>query len=594
MMESAHSMETKSVLPLSTLARNLDSWAHAQLAPLSGGISTPALQLAFVDWLLHLSRNPGQMSELIAGLGQEAAQLLPQLLCAAVQAESTSPPTADASGSIVQDRRFAAPAWQSWPFNLYSQSFLRTQDWWQKATTGVRGVSKHHEDVVSFTVRQLLDVLSPANNVFTNPVVLERMLRTGGASLWKGFQNYLADMQLLWTQAAPLGTDAYPVGTVVATTPGQVVFRNRLIELIQYAPSGNAVHPEPILMVPAWIMKYYILDLSPGNSLVKYLVDQGFTVFVVSWINPTAQDRDLGMDDYLRMGVMDTLDAVRAVVPEQKVHAVGYCLGGTLLSIAAAAMGRDGDDRLASLTLLAAQTDFSEPGELALFIDESQIALLEDSMWAKGYLDNSQMAAAFQMIRSTDLVWSRVLHDYLMGQRTPVSDLMAWNADGTRLPYRMHTEYLRSLYLHNDLARGRYQVAGKAVALSDIACPIFCVGTVRDHVAPWRSVFKLYLLTDAETTFLLSSGGHNVGIVNPPGVPHRSYQVRTRNHNGRYLDPDAWLEATPEQQGSWWPEWAGWLQARSGPSTARPPSMGAEAQGLQPLCPAPGTYVLQK
>ena len=574
--------------PVSHPARNLDHWTHAKLAPLTGGISTVALQLAFMDWLLHLSRNPGQMAELRVAAGQEAALLAGELVAlhAASSADAPQPP-----GNLLQDRRFADPAWQTWPFNLYSQAFLRTQAWWQRASTGVRGVSKHHEDVVSFTLRQLLDTLSPANQVATNPVVLQRMVHTGGASLWQGFQNYQDDMQLLRAQAAPLGTDAYPVGTVVATSPGQVVFRNRLIELIQYTPSGDSVHPEPILIVPAWIMKYYILDLSPGNSLVKYLVDQGFTVFVVSWTNPTAHDRDLGLDDYLRMGVMDALDAVCTVVPGPKVHAVGYCLGGTLLSMAAAAMGRDG--RLASLTLLAAQTDFSEPGELALFINESQIALLEDSMWDKGYLDNQQMAGAFQMISSTDLVWSRMLHDYLMGQRTPVGDVMAWNADGTRLPYRMHTEYLRSLYLHNDLARGRYPVQGKPVALTDIGCPIFCVGTVRDHVAPWRSVYKLHLLTDVELTFLLTSGGHNVGIVNPPGVPHRSYQVEIRQHGGKFVDPDTWLAATPEQEGSWWPVWADWLQARSGPLGALP-SMGAEAQGLPPLCPAPGTYVLQK
>ncbi len=573
---------------LPVLTGNLDSWAHARTAPLSGGISTPAVKLAFTDWLLHLSRNPAHMAELVAGLGHEAAHFLPQLVLTAAQAASITPP---GEAAVVQDRRFADPAWQNWPFNIYSQSFLRTQHWWQRVTTGVRGVSPHHEDVVSFTVRQLLDMVSPANSVATNPVVLDRAAKTGGASLWQGFQNFMDDVQQVAAQVPPAGTEAYPVGTVVATTPGQVVFRNRLIELIQYSPSGDQVRPEPILMVPAWIMKYYILDLSPHNSLIKYMVDQGFTVFVLSWTNPTAQDRDLGMDDYLRLGVMDALDAVGTIVPHHKVHAMGYCLGGTLLSMAAAALGRDGDDRLASVTLLAAQTDFTEPGELGLFIDESQIALLEDTMWDKGYLDNTQMAGAFQMISSTDLVWSRMLHDYLMGLRTPVNDLMAWNADGTRLPYRMHTEYLRSLYLHDDLARGRYPVTGKPVALTDITCPIFCVGTERDHVAPWRSVFKLHLLTDVELTFLLTSGGHNVGIVNPPGVPHRSYRVHARAHDGKYLDPDSWLATAAAHEGSWWPEWAGWLHARSGPPVAVP-TMGAE--GLAPLCPAPGTYVLQK
>jgi polyhydroxyalkanoate synthase len=377
----------------------------------------------------------------------------------------------------------------------------------------------------------------------------------------------------------------------VAITPGQVIYRNHLIELIQYSPVTEQVRPEPVLIVPSWIMKYYILDLSPHNSLIQQLVGQGHTVFAMSWANPGAQDRDLSMDDYLRMGVMDALNVLGEVLPHRPVHAVGYCLGGTLLAMAAAAMARDGDKRLASLTLIAAQTDFTEPGELALFIDDSQVAHLEDIMWDRGYLDSSQMAGAFQWLNSNDLIWSRLLREYLLGERSPVSDLMAWNADGTRLPYRMHTEYLRRLFLNNDLASGRYPVDGKPVALTAIQCPIYAIGTVRDHVAPWRSVHKLHLLTNVDTTFVLTSGGHNVGIVNPPGVAGRSYQALTRWHDGPYLDPEAWLQQAKTHEGSWWTHWFDWLQAHSGPLES-PPAMGAP--GCPPLCPAPGTYVLQK
>jgi polyhydroxyalkanoate synthase len=572
---------------LSPAGNTFDRWAHAQLSPLTRGVSIASLRMAFDDWLTHLSHNPAERME----LAQKAVQSMQQLASYAPRAtQSSCKPCIE---PMVQDRRFSHPAWQEWPYNVLSQSFLLTQQWWQDATTGVRGVSHHHEDVVSFTVRQLLDMVSPANFVWTNPEVLERTAKTGGANLWQGMLNFVEDAQRLQTGTVPPGPEAYQVGKNVAITPGAVIYRNRLMELIQYTPAGAKVRPEPILIVPSWIMKYYILDLSPGNSLIKYLVDQGHTVFAISWKNPTAEDRDLGLDDYLQLGVMDAIDAVRTVVPKQKIHAVGYCLGGTLLTMAAAAMGRDGDKRLATMSLLAAQTDFTEPGELDLFIDESQVAYLEDIMWDKGYLDNKQMAGAFQLMNSNDLVWSRMLKEYLLGERSTVSDLMAWNADGTRLPYRMHAEYLHRLFLHNDLASGRFPVNGKPVALTDIECPIYCVGTMRDHVAPWRSVHKLHLLTDVDVTFLLTSGGHNVGIVNPPGVPGRSYQVLTRKHGSKYLDPDAWLEAAPLHEGSWWPNWAGWLRIRSGKPVGVP-SMGATAKNLASICAAPGTYVLER
>ena len=291
--------------------------------------------------------------------------------------------------------------------------------------------------------------------------------------------------------------------------------------MIQYEPQTKTVGKEPVLIIPAWIMKYYILDLSPQNSLVNWLVGQGHTVFMVSWKNPGKEDSELGLDDYYRLGAMVALDAVSAVVPDTKIHLTGYCLGGTLAMITAAAMAHKGDDRLKSLTLFAAQGDFTEAGELMLFVSESGVSYLKNMMWGQGYLDTRQMAGAFQMLRSYDLIWSKIVHDYLMGKREDMFDLMAWNADATRMPARMHGEYLEKLFLHNEFAAGRFAVEGELVAPEDIKVPIFAVSTETDHVAPWRSVHKIHLMMNGPVRFILTSGGHNAGIVNEPGHKNR-------------------------------------------------------------------------
>jgi polyhydroxyalkanoate synthase len=340
-------------------------------------------------------------------------------------------------------------------------------------------------------------------------------------------------------------------------------------------------------------MKNYILDLSPHNSMVRYLVGQGHTVFMISWKNPGEEDSSLGMNDYLELGVMDALAAIRSIVADKRVHAVGYCIGGTLLAIAAAALGRDGKDWLESATLFAAQTDFTEAGELMLFIDQSQVSYLEDLMWDKGYLDTSEMAGAFQLLRSNDLIWSRIVHDYLMGERAPMTDLMAWNADATRMPYRMHSEYLRKLFLNNELAEGHYRVGDKPAALTDIRVPLFAVGAETDHVAPWKSVYKINLLTDTEVTFLLTSGGHNAGIISEPGHPGRHHRVAVKHEGEPYLGAEDWFDNTPVKDGSWWPSWQNWLASHSG-KKIRPPGPGNAKAGYAALCDAPGTYVLDK
>jgi polyhydroxyalkanoate synthase len=565
-----------------------DQPLHAAIAKLTGGVSPISLSLAYADWLQHLLLSPDKQID----LARQAARNWQQFISASA---GITPDEAAPAGveTPPQDKRFADPAWQRRPFNLYAQSLLLTQNWWQRATTGIPGVSQHHEDVVSFVTRQVLDVVSPTNFALTNPLVLEQTAREGGANLVRGALNLAEDVRRTVAGAPPAGAEAFQVDRDVAITPGKVIFRNRLIELIQYAPATAEVYPEPILLMSAWIMKYYILDLSPADSLVRYLLEKGHTVFVISWKNPTQDDRDLSFDDYRRLGFMDALDAVTAIIPNQPVHAVGYCLGGTLLTIAGAAMARDGDRRLKSLTLFAAQTDTTEAGEMMLFIDDEQVQFLEDMMAEHGYLEGRQMLAAFQLLRSNDLIWSAMVHEYLMGRRTPMYDLMAWNADSTRMPCRMHSEYLRKLFVNNDLAEGRFVVAGRPVSLRDIRVPIFAVGTITDHVAPWRSVYKIQELTDADVTFVLSNGGHNAGVVNPPGNPHRQYQLATHDETMSSVEADRWQATAPLHQGSWWPAWTDWLVRRSG-SRGPVPSLGAPAAGYAPLCDAPGTYVLER
>jgi len=563
-----------------------DRTLHAAMARMTGGLSPAALAQAYWDWETHLAAAPGKRMQLADKAFRKAMRFGNYALRYAAEG-----PNAELCiKPLPQDRRFRDEKWRQWPFNFIYQSFLLQQQWWHNATTGLRGVSKHHEDMVEFAARQLLDMTAPSNFPLTNPEILWRTISTGGFNLVRGAQNFFADYERVLGGRKPVGTEQFKVGRDVAITPGKVVFRNRLIELIQYAPAMQEVRPEPILIVPAWIMKYYILDLSQHNSLIRYLTEQGFTVFMISWKNPGPDDRDLGMDDYRVLGIMDALDAIGRIVPNRKVHAAGYCLGGTLLSIAAAAMARDRDSRIATLTLLAAQTDFTEAGELMLFTDESQVSFLEDMMWEQGFLDSRQMAGAFEMLRSNDLVWSRLVHDYLLGEREPMTDLMAWNADATRMPYRMHSEYLRRLFLDNDLAEGRCLAGGKPIALEDIGVPAFVVGTERDHVAPWKSTYKINLQLESEVTYLLTSGGHNAGIVSEPGHPGRSFRVRTKQANQHYLDPERYVAEARRKDGSWWPEWTAWLSERSGPPGGTPP-MGAPQAGYPPLSDAPGAYV---
>jgi polyhydroxyalkanoate synthase len=575
-------------VPAETAFQVFDREVHAAISRTTADLSPSALVGAFFDWWVHLALSPGKQVELAQRAIAAAADNV------SFAAQSTFGSRRDpCERALPHDDRFRATAWQAFPFNLYAHNFLSIERWWDSTTSKIRGVSQRHDEMANFIARQILDTVAPSNFIVTNPEVLARTTAESGANLARGYANFFADLMRAQSGAPSRGTEYFRVGETVAVTPGKVVLRTRLAEIIQYAPATERVRPEPVVIVPAWIMKYYILDLSPANSLVRFLTRQGFTVFMVSWKNPGTEDRDTSFDDYRTEGALAAIKAATAITGSNRVHAVGYCLGGTLLAITSAAMARDGDNRLASLSLFAAQVDFTEAGELMLFIDESQVTFLEDMMWERGYLDSRQMAGAFQMLRSNDLIWSRSIHDYLMGKRPFAIDITAWNADATRMPFRMHSQYLRSLFLKNDLAEGRFKIAGHPVALPDIRVPLFAVSTERDHVAPWRSVFKLHLLTDAEVTFVLTNGGHNAGILSEPGHPRRHFRIALRKHGEPYVDPDAWLAEHEPHQGSWWPAWRTWLSARSG-ELVPPPPLGDTAAGLAPLEDAPGTYVFMK
>ena len=539
--------------PRLTTSADLDRLLHAWQSRFTGGRSPSTVALACLDWAAHAANAPFQTAD----LGRSAMAQWARLMRAAMGQEEAIVPQPG-------DHRFANPAWHQRPYSLLTQAVLLGEEWWDSVVRSPGGVGPHNERMVAFTTRQWLDLISPSNVPWLNPEVIGATRDTGGKNLLIGLGNYLRDQ----SGSAPSG---FTVGKDVAATPGKVVFRNALIELIQYAPSTPKVGAEPVLIVPAWIMKYYILDLSPGNSLIRWLVAQGRTVFAISWRNPNADMAETTMDDYRTLGVMAAVGAVQAICGDAKIHATGYCLGGTLLTIAAAAMARDHDDRFASMSLFAAQTDFTEAGELELFITEDQLNFLNDIMKTQGYLSSAQMGGAFQMLQSNDLIWSHAIRSYLLGEHEAPFDLMAWDADGTRLPARMHIEYLRRLYLRNELAEGHFPVAGRPVLLDDIKLPMFLVGTERDHIAPWHSVFKLHLLNDGELTFVLTSGGHNAGIVSEPGHPHRHFRMRVRETGGHTFGPDEWEHDTVPQDGSWWVEWNKWLGKRSSGPVDPPP-----------------------
>jgi polyhydroxyalkanoate synthase subunit PhaC len=493
------------------------------------------------------------------------------------------------------DRRFKADAWkENEVFDFIKQSYLLTANAMQEMVGKLNGLDGRERARVAFYTRQFADAMAPTNFPLTNPDVLKATISSNGENLVKGLDNLLADIErgqgeLSIRQSA----DGFTVGENIATAPGKVVFRNHIMELLQYSPTTDEVYERPLLIFPPWINKFYIIDLRPENSMVRWLVGQGYTVFLVSWVNPDARLAQKGFEDYMRDGVFAALDAVEKATGVKDPNCVGYCIGGTLLAatLAYMASGKDkdwGDDRINSATFWAAQTDFSEAGELSVFVDEAQLEALKQKMDSEGgVLPGSKMAGAFNMLRANDLIWSFVINNYLLGKQPMPFDLLYWNSDTTRMPEKLHLSYLRQCYKENALAKGKMEMAGVKLDLHKVKVPVYLQSAREDHIAPANSVFKSVNLFGGPVRFIIAGSGHIAGVINPPAA--KKYQYWTNDAGAK--DIESWRKGSTEHPGSWWPDWDKWLSKLSGPKVpARQPGDG----GLKPLGDAPGTYVKVK
>ncbi len=492
------------------------------------------------------------------------------------------------------DRRFKSDAWgDGHVFDFIKQSYLLASRYVMAAAGSVSGVDDKKRDQINFYTRQFVDSIAPTNFVLTNPDVLKKTMDSKGENLVRGFRNILTDLERGEGQLKTrmVDTDAFELGRNLALTPGKVVLQNDLIQLIQYEPTTKAVSRTPLLVIPPWINKYYILDLQPKNSFIRWLVAQGHTVFVVSWVNPGSELADKGFEDYLLEGPVAALDAIRTITGAAQSNVIGYCLGGTLLAGLLAYLKATGAaDQVASATFLTTMIDFEEPGDLGVFIDDDQIRSLEQKMSRDGYLDGTDMATTFNMLRSSDLIWSFVINHYLMGDEPLAFDLLYWNSDSTRMPAKMHCEYLRTMYLENRFKDpGGMVLDGVAIDIPSVDTPCYFLSAQEDHIAPWRSTFAGASLLKGPVRFVLSGSGHIAGVVNPPKSNKYGYRTHRRRPKG---DADGWFESATQKEGSWWPDWQQWVSKFSG--TKVKPRIPGTKKAFPALEEAPGAFAAKR
>jgi len=485
------------------------------------------------------------------------------------------------------DKRFSSPDWQQNAiFDALKQSYLLAATTLLKSAEGIEHLDEHQQHKLMFYLRQFLDAISPTNLMFTNPQVIHEAISTGGQNMVKGMEHLLRDFKS--GQIKMTDTDAFAPGRNLALTPGQVIYRNKLVELIQYAPATEQVYTIPLLFIPPWINKYYILDMQPQNSFIKFLVDSGFTVFIISWKNPDASMEEITFEDYMTLGPLTALDVVKEITGSQKVNIVGYCIGGTLLAMVLSYLTALGDKTANSATFFVSLLDFREVGDTAVFIDEPQVTYIEGQMMERGYLDSRSMASMFNMMRANDLIWSNVVNNYLLGKEPPAFDLLYWNNDGTRMAREAHSFYLRNTYLENNLVKpGKIVLKDVPIDLKRIRQDIYAVGAQQDHIVPWKAAWQISQLVSGKVRFVLGGSGHIAGIINPPSKGKGGYWVSDKPA----ASADEWLEGAKNQQGSWWTNWLEWLMPRSG-ELKEPPSLGSKVH--PPITPVPGTYVLEK
>ncbi len=540
---------------------------------------------AFLEMTQAMMRNPQAMMQAQVSLWSDYMNLW-QTTAQKMMGQEATP--------IIQpereDRRFKDDAWsENAMFDFIKQSYLLTARWMQNTVNDVEGLDEKTAQKVDFYTRQYADAMAPSNFVMTNPEVLRETMDSKGENLVKGLENLLGDLEKGEGQLKISMTDqdAFEVGENLAMTPGEIVFQTDLMQLIQYSPTTETVHKRPLLIVPPWINKFYILDLRAKNSFISWAVSQGITVFVVSWVNPDEQLAQKSFEDYMIEGPLAAIDAIEQATGVKDVNMIGYCLGGTLTAATLAHMAAKGDNRVKSVTYFTTMIDFAEAGELGVFIDEEQLAALEARMNERGYLEGSEMATTFNMLRANDLIWSFVVNNYLMGKDPFPFDLLYWNSDSTRMPAAMHSYYLRNMYLENKLIEpGALELGGTPIDLTTIKTPTFVLSTKEDHIAPWKSTFAAVNTYAGPIKFCLAGSGHIAGVVNPPNPDKQKYGYWT--YSRKVKSPDSWYEKATHHEGSWWPEWKSWLEKHAGPQVpAREPGAGK----LAVLEPAPGSYV---